>query len=171
MPYDWSKVSPLAVPVQTTANDVIFSGHGKLATTATTTVVPAGIELWLLCPPGGELSNAAGQALENMTALRKLGLLPAPTKAIPNPTVLSPMLPIRYAAGKTAPNYTLQPPNNLVLAPQGPHLLGVTTDTLLSDLWVRAQVFVRAGTTVRCFWAACTVLQEQGLDCPVVLYQ
>jgi hypothetical protein len=163
MPYDWSNVPPLSPPLQTTGNDVIFSGHGALPSSTATTTVPAGVEMWFLSPPGASIADPTGQALESMTKITKLGLLNQGS------TVLVPSPPTRYAAGQQVPDYTLYPPNGIVLKPGGPHLLGVTEATRLSALWPRLAPFLKPGQTLRCFWAACTAID--GAKNQVILFQ
>ena len=152
MTYDWSKVSPLKQPIQTTSEDVIFSGHGAYTFHGETTV-PKGVEFWTLAVPAASIADATGQMLESMQKISMLGITTA------TPGRLATITPTVYAAGATLPNYVLQAPNGLVLKPNGPHLLGVTGDTSLSELWQRVAPFVKPGKTVRCFWAACTAVE------------
>lgn len=154
MPYDFSSISPLSMPIQTTGNDVVLSGHG-LYDLSGETIIPAGVELWVLAPPGSLLSDATGGALEHMDRITKLAVVSPKTKA------LSPVTPTRYAAGSKAPNYTLTAPRGLDVRPNGPHILGVESRTYLDALWARVQVFVKPGAKVRVFWACCAELKGQ----------
>ncbi|GEM_PF-6902870 len=154
MPYDFSSVSALSAPLQTTGNDVILSGHGKYDLRGETTV-PAGIELWVLAPPGSLLSDATGGALEHMDRITKLAVVSPKTKG------LSPVAPTRYAAGSKAPNYMISAPRGLDLRPGGPHILGVEANTYLDALWTRVAPFVKQDRITRVFWACCTELKGQ----------
>ena len=158
MALDWTNVRQLDTPLQTTGDDVIFSGHGALVLLGkkTETAVPKGIELWLLAPPAASIADASGQALESMQKITRIGIQNAPGEA------LSTMLPIRYKAGEMAPNYVLQAPDGITLKPKGPHVLGVTADTELANLWDRVTPFIKPDKTVRCFWAACTAIDGAG---------
>jgi hypothetical protein len=151
MPFNWSDISPLSPPLKTTGEDVILSGHGSFEFNGETQV-PAGVELWVLAPPGGSISDDLGGALESMEVIHKLGVVSPTTHS------LSPIPPTRYVAGKSAPNYTLHPPRGIVVKPGGPHIIGSEKDTNLADLWARVQPFVKAGKTTRVFWAACSAL-------------
>jgi hypothetical protein len=77
----------------------------------------------------------------------------------------------RLTSHRRAPSpaitYVLQAPNGITLKPGGPHVLGVTQDTYLSDLWQRVKPFLQQGKTIRCFWAACTAID--GASNPVVV--
>lgn len=162
MSLNWKNVRPLEHPLQTTPQDVILSGHGALKKVGMT-LVPLGVELWVLAPPGASIADSTGQALENMTKITKLGL------KIPNSVMLITDTPVVYTAGQQVPDYTLQAPRGIHINPLGPHVIGVEKDTLLSELWIRVAPFIRAGKTLRCFWAACTAMD--GATNPVVLYQ
>jgi hypothetical protein len=162
MALDWKNVRDLKPALQTTSTDVILSGHGYLATTETT-VVPPGIEFWVLAPPGASIADATGQALEDMSLISKLGI------KNPGSDVLVNNIPVVYREGSKAPNYILQAPNGIVIKPGGPHIIGVTSDTALIELWQRVAVFVKPGQVIRCFWAACTAMA--GAKNQVVVYQ
>ncbi|MGZ5006496.1 MAG: putative adhesin [Methylobacter sp.] len=162
MTLDWTNVTNLGSPIQTTGDDVIFSGHGAYQFDGETTV-PAGVEFWLLSPPGASIADSTGQALEDMTKINKLGIKNVGSDILINNT------PIVYRAGSSAPDYILQAPRGIVIKPGGPHILGVESDTKLSDLWARVQPFIKPGQTIRCYWAACTALT--GATNPVVLYK
>jgi hypothetical protein len=160
MALDWTNVKILNRPLQTTGNDVIFSGHGRLSTTGTTTVPPQ-MELWVLAPPGATIADETGQDLENMMRITQLGIKNPGSDVLINDT------PIVYTAGMQPPNYVLSAPRGIHITPGGPHVIGVEEDTRLSDLWVRAQPFMRPGKVLRCFWAACTAMR--GAKNPVIL--
>lgn len=151
MNYEWRNVTPLEQPIQTTGEDVILSGHGAYTFNGETTV-PDGIEFHTLAVPAASIADATGQMLESMQKITMLGITTG------TPGTLATMVPTVYSAGAKVPNYVLQAPNDLRLTPNGPHLLGVTEDTLLSALWQRVIPFVKAGKTVRCFWAACSAV-------------
>jgi hypothetical protein len=55
----------------------------------------------------------------------------------------------RLTSHRRAPSlaitYVLQAPNGITLKPGGPHVLGVTQDTYLSDLWQRVKPFLQQG--------------------------
>lgn len=164
MSLNWQYVSKLVPPIQTTEDDVVLSGHGSLSLNEQgETLVPEGVELWLLSPPGASIADATGQALENTTLITKLGM------KSPGNDVLSNTTPIRYTQGQSVPDYTLHPPRGIVLKPGGPHLLGVEQATPLSALWPRVVVFVKPGRTTKVWWAACTAID--GASNPVVLYK
>lgn len=162
MTLDWQNVNNLASPIQTTGDDVIFSGHGAYRYDGETTV-PAGVEFWLLAPPGASIADSTGQALEDMKKISMLGIKKTGDDILINNT------PIVYSAGSLVPNYVLQAPRGIVIKPGGPHILGVESDTKLSDLWIRVQPFIKSGKTIRCYWAACTAIT--GATNPVVLYK
>jgi hypothetical protein len=162
MTLDWSKVAPLAKPIQTNAADVVCSGHGAFTYKGNTNV-PAGIEFWTLAPPGASLADSAGQALESGARITKVGL------KNPNSDVLITNTPIVRSAGQEVPNYILQAPRGIIIKPGVAHLIGVEQDTTLEALWPRILAFAKPGVTIRCFWAACTVLD--GATNPVVLVQ
>lgn len=162
MTLDWSKVTPLKTPIQTTGDDVIFSGHGEYKFGGETTV-PQGVELWLLAPPAASIADSTGQALENMSKISMLGLKNQ------HSDVLITVTPSLYQAGQKVPDYVLQAPDGIHLKPGGPHLVGVLKDTNLSDLWQRLTPFHKKGKVIRCFWAACTAID--GASNPVVLYK
>lgn len=162
MNMDFSKISPLVPPILTTGNDVIFSGHGAFTAVGDTTV-PEGVEFYMVAPLGATITDSLGQALESMEKITKLGIYSSTTRE------LSKVIPVIYKAGTKAPNLTLQAPNGIILNPGGPHLIGVTQDTKLSDLWVRLAPFIKHGQTIRVFWAACTAIS--GARNQTVYYQ
>ena len=163
MSYDWSKVPALAKPIQTTMNDVILSGHGALPLAPAFTNVPPGVEFIVIPPVGSSMSDVLGQALENCTLISYLGLKNTGSN------VLIPVQPNIYTAGSTVPDYVLSFPNGLKLDPNGPHLLGVTANTTLSNLWLRVTPFIQPGKTIRVYWAACTAIT--GAKNPVIVYK
>jgi hypothetical protein len=162
MTLDWSKVVPLAKPIQTSATDVVCSGHGAFTFKGETTV-PAGVEFCVLAPPGASLADSAGQAIESGARITKVGLKNQGSDVLINNT------PIIKTAGQQVPNYILQAPDGIIIKPGVAHLIVVGQDTTLEILWPRILAFAKPGVTLRCFWAACTVLD--GATNPVVLVQ
>lgn len=162
MSLDWSQVRRLAAPIRTTGHDVVLSGHGTFEFQGET-LVPEGIELWLLAPPGALIADSAGQALENRTPIFMTGI------RNPGSNVLVNNQPIVRRAGESVPNYVLRAPRDILVDPRGPHVIGVERATALDQLWRRLAPFTGAGRTVRCFWAACTAIRGAGN--PVVLTQ
>ena len=163
--YNWKNVKALPTAIKAVAADVVLSGHGGLPADklAASTIVPPGIEFWVLCPPGGSIADETGQALENGKTLSMLGILNPGSDTLSNCTATV------YKEGASAPDYVLSPPRGISIQPGVPHLLGVEADTPLSQLWLRVSAFVKKGQTIRCFWAACTAID--GATNPVVLYQ
>jgi hypothetical protein len=160
MALDWNNVKQLNPPIQTTGEDVILSGHGALVGGGAT-VVPAGVEFWVLAPPGASIADETGQALENTLKLTQLGIKNPHSEILVNNT------PNFYKTGAEVPDYTLYPPRGIVIDPNGPHVIGVEKETLLSELWERVQPFIKPGKTIRVYWAACTAMA--GAKNPVVI--
>jgi len=150
MALDWKNVADLKDPIQTTVNDLVLSGHGKLDLANGETTVPENIECVFLVPPGAAIMDSTGQALESMTKIVKLGI------KNPDSDVLITNTPVRYSAGKKAPNYTLYPPEGLVLGSDGPRLIVVNEARTLHELWELIKPLRTEGKTLRCFWSACT---------------
>lgn len=151
MSYDWTNVKPLASPIKTNSNDVILSGHGALASSGTT-IIPIGVELWIMAPPGATIEDELGQALESQTAISYLGI------ANPGSNILINNTPVVYRSGVSVPDYILSPPNGITIKPGGPHIIGVTSNQNLSNLWARVTPLLLPGKTTRVFWAACTAI-------------
>lgn len=163
MSLNWNNVSKLSEPVKTVKDDVIFSGHGSLESISTTQI-PEGVELWVLAPPGASIADKTGQALEDMTTISYLGILN------PGDDNLIGTQPVVYTSGMTAPDYVLHAPRGIKVKPKGPHVLGVEKDSAtLSSLWTRVKPFLKDGKTVKCYWAACTIMKNA--KNPVVLYK
>lgn len=163
MSYNWIGVQPLTNPIQTNSNDVILSGHGAFAFNGMT-IVPTGVELWLLAPPAASIADSLGQALENRTMINYLGIInPGSNNVIPTQ-------PFIYKAGMSVPNYTLYPPNGIKITPGGPHIICVLgAQQNLSNLWPNVMPFVKPGQSIRVFWAACTAVA--GAKNQIVIYQ
>ena len=142
--------------IQARQGDFILSGHGhvELATGLQETLVPSGVEFVVLAPPAASISNALGKDLEEGLAIEALKVRTATGS-------FSPTHAFRYPAGSKAPNYVLSPPNGLDLGSGPATLVTVGAKTALKDLWSRVKVGA-PGTTIRCFWAACTALEEAG---------
>ena len=67
--------------IQTTRDDVVFSGHGStLPAAGKVTRVPAGVEFYLLAPPGAAITNRLGQALERGERITELFIRSGVTK-------------------------------------------------------------------------------------------
>jgi hypothetical protein len=162
MSLNWNKISPLPLPITTTPSDVMLSGHGAFLFNGNTTV-PSGMEFWVMAPPGASISDSLGQALESMAKITKLGIYSQQTNE------LSPISPVIYKSGQTVPNYILQSPNGITLKPGGPHLIGVSSSTMLSELWARVAPFSIKNKTIRVFWAACSAIDKA--ENQIVYYQ
>lgn len=146
--------------IQATANDVVFSGHGKVIAEGET-IIPQGFKLVLLSPPGASISDDLGGKLENGKKISGLKVVS------PKTGDKSPTQAITYNAGDSAPNLILQNPSNLKLRPGVPHMIGSFENINLSDLWQRVEKFSSPTKVVTCYWAACTVLR--GASNPVVI--
>jgi hypothetical protein len=146
--------------IQATAQDVVFSGHGKVEFNGETRV-PPGFKLVLLSPPGASISDDLGGKLESGKQISGLEIISPKTGGA------SPTQPIIYNAGDSAPNLILQNPERLKLKPGKPHMIGSLENVSLNDLWQRAEKFLEPGKTITCYWAACTVLR--GASNPVVV--
>jgi hypothetical protein len=140
--------------LQTTKNDWVISGHGSTATASkpAETSVPAHVRLVLLAPPGAFLSNRLGQALERGTRIDRLVLRQNGRDNAHSPTV--------YEPGSKAPNLTLHfiGPHDIG-TPTVPHVIGVSADTLLSDVWARIPA---SSQVVTVYWAACSNIDNDG---------
>jgi len=134
--------------LQTTTNDWVISGHGSTATATkpAETTVPAHVRLVLLAPPGAFLSNRLGQALERGDKIDKLVLRQSGRDNSHSPSV--------YEPGSKAPNLTLHfiSPRNIG-TPVVPHVIGVTENTQLNDIWARIPA---SSKVVTVYWAACS---------------
>jgi hypothetical protein len=146
--------------IQAKANDVVFSGHGKVVLEGET-IIPTGFKLVLLSPPGASISDDLGGKLENGKVIDGLKIV-SPKTGEKSPTQI-----ITYDAGDSAPNLILQNPSNLELQPGIPHMIGTFEDIQLSELWLRVKKFAKPGKIITCYWAACTVLK--GASNPVVI--
>jgi hypothetical protein len=146
--------------IQATENDVVFSGHGKVVVEGET-IIPQGIKLVLLSPPGASISDDLGGKLENGKKIKGLKIISPKTGDKSSTQVIT------YSAGDSAPNLILQNPSNLKLRPGVPHMIGSFENIQLSDLWQRVEKFLVPNKVITCYWAACTVLQ--GATNPVVI--
>ena len=161
---DFKKIRPLQKPIQTASADVVLAGHGSYEHKGETKV-PAGVELWIMGPPGSALAVPTGAALWHGEKITKLAILSKKTKE------LSPHQPVIYKAGQKAPNYTLHSPIGVDIRPGGPHVLGVEGHQTLDALWPRLKPFLKTGKTVRVFWAACTAVKGAEEPRPRVVHQ
>lgn len=139
--------------IQATSNDVLCSGHGAIQIQSGETLVPAGVRLVILAPPAASVANSLASKLESGAVINKLEIVS------PQTGQKSPTQPIIYDAGKQAPNYILYPIDGSWLQPGVAHIVGVSQATTLDQLWPRITAFVKPGTTINCYWAACTALQ------------
>ena len=134
--------------MQTTTHDWVISGHGSTSTASqpAQTRVPAHVQLVLLAPPGAALSMRLGQALERGQHIARLTLRQHGRDNPHRETV--------YAPGSLAPNLTLHfiAPHDIG-TPTVPHVIGVSADTTLDQLWPRIPA---TGGVVTVYWAACT---------------
>ena len=149
--------------IQTTKNDVVFSGHGAVLPEAgRVTRVPNGVEFYMFGPPGITITDALGQKLEGGIAISRL-FITSPRTGSPSP--LQPTI-VTEASG-AIPNLRLSAPRQLAIGGQGvvPHIIGVEAETDLTTLWQRLTPFRKQGQTLRVFWAACT---SMGQTDPVV---
>ena len=157
----------LATPIQTTADDVVISGHGGLAYDVQQTLVPVGFELWVMGPPGSAISENLGRMLESGAVINKLGICMT-TGATGQPIVAEDNAWIQaqpkiYAAGGMAPDYTVGPPDQGLVIQESPaRIIGVVMDTRLSELWPRLQMYAVDNETIRVFWAACSSIYGTG---------
>ena len=108
--------------IQTVRDDVVFSGHGStLPAAGKVTRVPAGVEFYLLAPPGAGITNRLGQALERGERITELYIRSSVTKQFS---------PHRHAVYTSAtgdiPNMALHPPRGLdISSNMVPHVIGV----------------------------------------------
>ena len=148
--------------IQTTSDDIVFSGHGSsLPAAGKVTRVPAGVEFYLLAPPGAGITNRLGQALERGERITTLYIQSKVTREFS---------PHRYAVYTSEtgdiPNMVLHPPRGLEISGEiVPHLIGVERETDLHDLWARAKPFIKPRAITRVFWAACSSLKPGGNPC------
>jgi hypothetical protein len=148
--------------IQTVRDDVVFSGHGStLPAAGKVTRVPAGVEFYLLAPPGAGITNRLGQALERGERITELYIRSSVTKQFS---------PHRHAVYTSAtgdvPNMALQPPRGLDISGNiVPHVIGVERNTDLHDLWARARPFIDPRGTTRVFWAECSSIKAGGNPC------
>lgn len=141
--------------LQATKNDWVISGHGSTSTTTypIETRVPDHIRFVLLAPPGVFLSNRLGQALERgdkigALLLRQRGVCHAHDARI-------------YEPGQVAPNLTLHFISPRAIGtPTVPHVIGVSEDTRLSDLWQR--IIATTPEPIKVYWAACNNIDGDG---------
>lgn len=151
------------MPIQTTKDDVVFSGHGisRLANKRVTRV-PEGVEFHLIAPPGASISDPLGHALEIGEYIKTLYLQSHITEEY------SPHEYSTYTSKSgDVPNLVLFPPRDLdIFGNIVPHLIGVEEPTNLHDLWARIHKFIVRNQTIRVFWAACSALNSN--DCPYV---
>lgn len=144
--------------IQATKNDVVLSGHGAVQIGQGETVVPAGFELVVLAPPGASITDRLGGMVERGEKIKGLKLSTAASGWMK-------FEPLVFKAGRSCPDYVLAPPLGLALRPGVPHMLGVATPTLLSDLWQRVMTFRRIGKTTRVFWCACASIRGGERHC------
>ncbi len=148
--------------IQTTKDDVVFSGHGStLPPAGKVTRVPSGVEFYLLAPPGAGITDRLGQALERGERITSLYIRSKMTMEFS---------PHRYAvytdASGDISNMALHPPRGLdISGTVVPHIIGVERITDLHDLWARARPFIDPRGTTRIFWAACSSLKIGGNPC------
>ena len=138
---------------QTTADDIIFSGHGvTIPEAGRVTRVPYNVEFYMFGPPGTCLSDNLGQLLEGGVFIHDLFIESHKTDSkVPlKPTILT----FDYGS---IPNLILHPPRDLNIGGMGvvPHLIGVEEPTHLQDLWQRLKPFQKPNKTLRVIWAAC----------------
>lgn len=159
---DWGDVKTLGETIQTTHGDVVFCGHGAVVTVDNKpgipldTVVPEGMELWMLGPMGSLLAMSLSNALEYGTPIVQLGL------RTPSSDRLISTKPKVFDAGETVPNMILKPKALSDYDPNGPHLKSVVDVSHLDELWSRAETHLRPGKTLRVFWACCMGVYEGG---------
>lgn len=145
--------------IQTTADDVVFSGHGNtLPEAGQVTRVPYGMELILLGPPGSQITDHLGQLLEGGVPIYRLFIKSRMTGEAS--TVIH---TVHTAETGSVPNLVLNPPRDLNIGGLGvvPHVIGVETPTSMHDLWPRARTFMKPGRTLRVFWAACHSIEKE----------
>lgn len=148
--------------IQTTSDDVVFSGHGSsLPAAGKVTRVPAGVEFYLLAPPGASITNRLGQALERGERITSLFI---------KSKITNQFSPHRYSVYTSdtgdVPNMVLHPPRGLDMSGQiVPHVIGVEKSTDLHDLWTRAKPFIDPRGTTRIFWAACSSMRHGRSPC------
>ena len=148
---------------QTTADDVILSGHGAtLPQDQRMTTVPDGVEFIMFGPPDSSITDQLGQMLEGGVYISDLFVTSPKTgdRSPLTPTVLT-------AASGNIPNLLLSGPRDIEVAGMGavPHIIGVEADTHLDDLWRRVRPFIKQNKILRVIWAACSSL---GVDDPSV---
>ena len=146
--------------LQTTRDDVIFSGHGcTLPEKGQVTRVPLGVEFYMMGPPGVTLTDHLGQMLEGGLYITTLFITSPKTGG------RSPLQPVvrRYQDG-AIPNLALDAPRDIDVGGQGvvPHIIGVEAFTSLQDLWPRLKPFIKPNHTIRVFWGSCTSLGADG---------
>ncbi len=150
--------------IQTTIHDVVFSGHGGVnAPPIKKTTVPAGVEFWLLAPPGTFLLNHVGWSLETGEKISGLYMRRGGRVSY---QLIEPMI---YPHGSQLPDLMLSygnfVPKRRVIVP---HVLTTSDDMHLQDMWGRLDPFrtecLKTGRKLRVFWSACSNIDQQSED-------
>lgn len=144
------------MPIQTTALDVVVSGHGSVDLNDNgTTRVPVGAEFILLAPPGATITDHLGGKLEKGEYIDQLYLSNASGSVIHHE-------PSRYNQRQVIPNLVLHPPRDLNLGSGVPHMMGVEAVTPIRDLFPRLEPFrseaLKHGQVLKVYFAACSAL-------------
>ncbi len=160
------------MPITTTPNDVILTGHGSYQGGAAICPLPAHVELHLLQPVGSALTETVVNALVGNLPIDRLIVEhnASGTKTVDDLSRMG--IPQVYTGPTNVPNLVLHDLADLKASTQaavvkGPnHVVMVSKDTVLSDLLLLPdiqqliRVHTAANTNLRIFWAACTSATE-----------